>query len=161
MAKKKKKATKRKAAKKKAGKRKTTKRKTTKRKTTRKKAGKKKTTKKRVSKRKVSKKKSKKKKTTKRKTVKKKAKKRKTKRKPNPAFVKPLQPSSALAEVVGSAPIPRTLVLKKVWAYIKKNKLQDAKDRRNINPDAKLQGVLGKKSVSMFEMTKILNKHLS
>ena len=87
---------------------------------------------------------------------------KKTKRKPNAAFMKPMTPSAALAAVVGSKPMPRTEVTKKVWDYIKKNKLQDAKERRNINGDANLQKVFGgKKTVSMFEMAKHLNKHLS
>jgi len=83
-----------------------------------------------------------------------------SKRKPNAAFMKPLTPSSALAEVVGSSPLPRTQVVKKLWAYIKKNGLQDAKNRRNINADAKLKAVFGKGTVSMFEMTKLVSKHL-
>ena len=88
-------------------------------------------------------------------------KKMKTKRKPNPAFMKPMKISSALAEVVGSKPIPRTEVVKKLWQYIKKNKLQDKKNRRNINADANLKVVFGgKKTVSMFEMTKLVSKHL-
>ena len=86
----------------------------------------------------------------------------KAKRKPNAAFMKPMTPSAALAAVVGSKPIPRTEVTKKIWDYIKKNKLQDAKERRNINGDANLQKVFGgKKTVSMFEMAKHINKHLS
>lgn len=85
----------------------------------------------------------------------------KTKRKPNPAFMKPLQPSAALAAVIGTGPIPRTQVVKKLWAYIKKHNLQDAKNKRNINADAKLKTVFGKNTVSMFEMTKIVSKHLS
>ncbi len=85
----------------------------------------------------------------------------KTARKPNAAFMKPMQPDAILAEVVGSRPIPRTEVTKKLWAYIKKNGLQDAKNRRNINADAKLGPVFGgKKTVSMFEMTKLVSKHL-
>ncbi|MCC7405455.1 MAG: SWIB/MDM2 domain-containing protein [Bdellovibrionales bacterium] len=91
----------------------------------------------------------------------KKAAKAKTKRKPNPAFMKPLKPSNALAAVVGASPLPRTEVVKKLWAYIKRNNLQDTKNRRNINADDKLMGLFGKKTVSMFEMTKIVNKHLS
>lgn len=83
-----------------------------------------------------------------------------SKRKPNAAFMKPLTPSSALAEVVGSSPLPRTQVVKKLWAYIKKNGLQDSKNRRNINADAKLKSVFGKGTVSMFEMTKLVSKHL-
>jgi len=84
-----------------------------------------------------------------------------TKRKPNAAFMKPLKPSSQLAEIVGSSPLPRTQVVKKLWAYIKRNKLQDSKNRRNINADEKLRAVFaGKKTVSMFEMTKLVSKHL-
>jgi chromatin remodeling complex protein RSC6 len=91
-----------------------------------------------------------------------KAAKPKVKRKPNPAFMKPMTPSAALAAVVGSKPLPRTEVTKKVWDYIKKNKLQDAKERRNINGDANLQKVFGgKKTVSMFEMAKHINNNLS
>ena len=89
------------------------------------------------------------------------AKKAAAKRKPNAAFMKPVQPSDKLAEVVGSKPIPRTEVTKKLWAYIKKNKLQDAKKRTMINADDKLKAVFGgKKQVSMFEMTKLVSKHL-
>lgn len=83
-----------------------------------------------------------------------------TKRKPNAAFMKPLTPSAALAEVVGASPLPRTQVVKKLWMYIKKHKLQDAKNRRNINADTKLRAVFGKGTVSMFEMTKLVSKHL-
>ena len=90
----------------------------------------------------------------------KKAKKAAGKRKPNAAFMKPLTPSSALAEVIGSTPIPRTQVVKKLWAYIKKHDLQDSKNRRNINADAKLKPIFGKNTVSMFEMTKLVSKHL-
>lgn len=82
------------------------------------------------------------------------------KRKPNPSFMKPLTPSATLAAVVGSNPLPRTQVVKKLWDYIKKNKLQDAKNRRNINADDKLKPIFGKSVVSMFEMTKIVSKHL-
>ena len=90
------------------------------------------------------------------------AKKAKTKRTPNAAFMKPMNVSAILATVVGSKPIPRTEVVKKVWEYIKKNKLQDPKERRNINADANLQKVFGgKKTVSMFEMTKLINAQLS
>ena len=82
-------------------------------------------------------------------------------RKPNAAFMKPLQPDSILSEIVGSKPIPRTEVTKKVWAYIKKNNLQDKKNRRNINADDKLKPVFGGKGqVNMFEMTKLIAKHL-
>ena len=84
------------------------------------------------------------------------------KRKPNAAFMKELKPSEDLAQVVGNKPIPRTEVVKKLWAYIRKNGLQDAKEKRMINADDKLKPVFGgKKQVSMFEMTKLVNKHLS
>lgn len=84
------------------------------------------------------------------------------KRKPNAAFMKAMQPSAILAEVVGDKPIPRTEVVKKLWAYIKRNNLQDAKERRMINADDKLKAVFGgKRQVSMFEMTKLVNKQLS
>lgn len=94
------------------------------------------------------------------KVAKKATKKAASKRKPNAAFMKPLTPSPALAEIVGKAPLPRTQVVKKLWAYIKKNGLQDSKNKRNINADAKLKGVFGKGTVSMFEMTKLVSKHL-
>jgi upstream activation factor subunit UAF30 len=103
------------------------------------------------------------KKATKKKTVKKAAKKAapKKKRTPNAAFMKPMQPDEALAAVVGSSMIPRTEITKKLWQYIKRNGLQDAKVRRNINADDKLLKVFGgKKQVSMFEMTKLVNKHI-
>mgnify|MGYP000880102194 CR=1 FL=1 len=88
-------------------------------------------------------------------------KKAKTARKPNAAFMKALTPSAALAAVVGNSPLPRTEVVKKLWAYIKKNNLQDQKNRRNINADAKLKEVFGgKTTVSMFDMTKLVSKHL-
>jgi chromatin remodeling complex protein RSC6 len=84
-----------------------------------------------------------------------------TKRKPNAAFMKPLMPSAALAAVIGPAAQPRTEVTSKLWAYIKKNGLQDKVNRRNINADDKLKEVFGgKKTVSMFEMTKLVSKHL-
>ena len=83
------------------------------------------------------------------------------KRKANPAFMKPLTPSAALAEVVGSKALPRTEVVKKMWAYIKKNGLQDKKNKRMINSDAKLKPLFANKSqVSMFDMNKYLAKHL-
>ena len=82
------------------------------------------------------------------------------KRKPNAAFMKPMQPSAALGAVVGNSPMPRTEVTKKLWQYIKRNGLQDAKERRMINADDKMRAVLGKGRVSMFEMTKLVNKHL-
>lgn len=86
----------------------------------------------------------------------------KSKRKPNPEFMKPMNISEELAKVVGSKPLPRTQVVKKLWDYIKKNKLQDSKNKRNINADENLKAVFGgKKTVTMFEMTKLVNKHLS
>jgi chromatin remodeling complex protein RSC6 len=89
------------------------------------------------------------------------AKKPAAKRKPNAAFMKPVMPSSTLAAVVGSSPMPRTEVTSKLWAYIKKNNLQDKVNRRNINADDKLKAVFGGKgTVSMFEMTKLVSKHL-
>jgi upstream activation factor subunit UAF30 len=89
------------------------------------------------------------------------AKKAGAKRKPNAAFMKPMNPSASLGAVVGAKAMPRTEVTKKIWDYIKKNKLQDAKNRRMINADDKLKEVFGgKKQVSMFEMTKLVNKHL-
>lgn len=97
------------------------------------------------------------------KTVKKAAKKtaKKSARKPNAAFMAPLTPSPALAEVVGNKPIPRTQIIKKIWDYIKKNNLQDKKNRRNINADAKLKVVFGgKEQITMFELAKVVNKHV-
>ena len=97
----------------------------------------------------------------KKRTAKKTVKKAKAKRKPSAAFMKPMTPSAALAEVVGSKPLPRTEVTKKLWAHIKKNKLQDAKNRRVINADAALKVVFGGKSaVNMFDLTKLVSKHL-
>ena len=84
-----------------------------------------------------------------------------SKRKPNAAFMKAMQPSPQLSAVIGSSSMPRTEVTKKIWQYIKKNSLQDNKNRRMINSDEKLRDVFGgKKQVSMFEMTKLVNKHL-
>src|SRR6266404_2091016 len=89
------------------------------------------------------------------------AKKSGAKRKPNAAFMKAMTPSSVLAAVVGSMPLPRTEVTKKIWDYIKKNKLQDSINRRLINADEKLKQVFGgKRQVSMFEMTKLVSNHL-
>jgi upstream activation factor subunit UAF30 len=82
------------------------------------------------------------------------------KRTPNAGFMKPMTPSTMLAAVVGAMPLPRTEVVKKVWEYIKKNKLQDAINKRMINADEKLRKIFGKAQVSMFEMTKIINQHL-
>jgi len=85
----------------------------------------------------------------------------KKKRAPNPAFMRPMQPDETLGAVVGSGAMPRTEITKKLWAYIRKNGLQDAKERRMINADEKLGKVFGgKKQVSMFEMTKLVNKHI-
>ena len=85
----------------------------------------------------------------------------KTKRKPNAAFMKPVTPSATLAEVVGAKAIPRTEVTKKLWAYIKKNGLQDKKNKRMIKADDNLKAVFGgKATVNMFEMTKLVSKHL-
>ncbi|MBI4624539.1 MAG: SWIB/MDM2 domain-containing protein [Verrucomicrobia bacterium] len=87
---------------------------------------------------------------------------KKAARKPNAAFMKPVAPDAALGAVVGSAPLPRTELTKKLWAYIKKNGLQDKKVRTQINADDKLKVVFGgKKSVSMFEMTKLVSGHVS
>ena len=89
------------------------------------------------------------------------AKKPAAKRKPNAAFMKAMTPSAVLAAVIGATPMPRTEVTKKIWDYIKKNKLQDAINRRLINADEKLRAVFGgKKQVSMFEMTKLVSNHL-
>ena len=86
---------------------------------------------------------------------------KKAKRAPNPAFMKAMTPSAQLAPVVGSNPMPRTEVTKKLWQYIKKNNLRDAKNRRMINADDKLKPIFGGKGqVSMFDMTKLVNKHL-
>ena len=94
-------------------------------------------------------------------TRKKAAKRGGAKRKPNAAFMRPMQLDAALSAVVGSTPIPRTEVTKKLWQYIKRNGLQDAKERRMINADDKLRAVFnGKGKVSMFEMTKLVSKHM-
>jgi len=98
----------------------------------------------------------------KKKAMKKAPAKKKSKRKPNPAFMKPMTPSPALAAVIGPKPRPRSQVAKSIWDYIKKNKLQDSKNRRMINADANLKVVFGGRGqVSMFEMTKLVSKHLS
>lgn len=95
------------------------------------------------------------------KAKKKPAAKKKSARKPNAAFMAPLTPSSTLAEVVGSKAIPRTEIVKKIWAYIRKNNLQDKKNRRMINADAKLKPVFGGKGqISMFELAKAISKHV-
>ena len=91
----------------------------------------------------------------------KKSAKKAAKRTPNAAFMKAMTPSAQLGTVVGTAPLPRTEVTKKLWAYIKRKGLQDAKNRRQINADENLKPIFGgKSSVSMFEMTKLVNKHL-
>jgi upstream activation factor subunit UAF30 len=95
-------------------------------------------------------------------TARKSAKKSGKKRTPSAAFMKPMQPDAALGAVVGNNAIPRTEVTKKIWAYIKRNGLQDSKNRRAINADDKLRPVFGGKSqVTMFDMTKLVNRHLS
>ncbi|MGH6624037.1 MAG: SWIB/MDM2 domain-containing protein [Burkholderiaceae bacterium] len=86
--------------------------------------------------------------------------KKKVARKPNAAFMKPLMPTGPLAAIVGSTPMPRTEVTSKIWVYIKKNKLQDAVNRRMINADEKLRALFGKGQASMFELTKYVSKHL-
>jgi chromatin remodeling complex protein RSC6 len=86
--------------------------------------------------------------------------KKKVARKPNAAFMKPLMPSGPLAAIVGATPMPRTEVTSKIWAYIKKNKLQDAVNKRMINADDKLKALFGKAQASMFELTKYVSKHL-
>jgi chromatin remodeling complex protein RSC6 len=84
------------------------------------------------------------------------------KRSANPAFMKAMKPSEALAKIVGHEPLPRTEITKRLWEYIKKHNLQDAQNKRNINADQNLLAVFeGKNQVSMFEMTKLVNKHLS
>jgi flagellar biosynthesis GTPase FlhF len=184
----KKKAAKRKVTKRKATKRKSTKRKAAKRKTTRRKAAKKKkTTRRKTAKKRPKKRKAAKRKTTKRKAAKKRPKKKATrrkaakkrpkrkaakrkvakkkkrvKRKPSAAFMRPVQPDAALAAVVGSTPIPRTQITKKLWTYIKRRGLQDSKNRRMINADDNLRRVFnGRSQVSMFEMTKLVSRHVS
>ena len=84
----------------------------------------------------------------------------KSKRKPPATFMRPLTPSATLAAVIGASAVPRTQAIKKIWDYIKKNKLQDSKNRRNINADDKLKPFFGKTQVSMFELAKIVSKHL-
>ena len=91
----------------------------------------------------------------------KKATKKKSARKPNAAFMKPVTPDAALSAIVGAKPMPRTEITNKLWAYIKKNGLQDKKNKRNINADAPLKAVFaGKGTVNMFEMTKLVSKHV-
>jgi chromatin remodeling complex protein RSC6 len=85
---------------------------------------------------------------------------KKAARKPNAAFMKPLTPQGPLAAILGSVPMPRTEAISKIWAYIKKNKLQDAVNKRMINADEKLKELFGKAKADMFELTKLVNKHL-
>jgi upstream activation factor subunit UAF30 len=95
------------------------------------------------------------------KSAKKAAPKKKSARKPNAAFMAPLTPSAQLGEVIGAKPLPRTEIIKKIWDYIKKNGLQDKKNRRMINADGKLKAVFaGKDQISMFELAKVVNKHV-
>ena len=99
--------------------------------------------------------------TTKKAAGRKTAKKKKSSgRKPNAAFMAPVTPSAALSEVVGSRPLPRTELTKKLWAYIKKNNLQDATNRRMIKADDRLRPIFGKSQVDMFQMTSLVNKHV-
>jgi chromatin remodeling complex protein RSC6 len=86
--------------------------------------------------------------------------KKKSARKPNAAFMAPLTASPALVEVIGAKPLPRTEIVKKIWEYIKKNNLQDKKNRRMINADSKLKPLFGKDQISMFELAKVVNKHV-
>jgi chromatin remodeling complex protein RSC6 len=130
-------------------------------KATKKPAAKKSTAKKPAAKKPAAKKAPAKKAPAKKPAAKKAAKKPAAKRKPNAAFMKAMTPSAVLAAVIGSAPMPRTEVTKKIWDYIKKNKLQDAINRRLINADERLRAVFGGKGkVSMFEMTKLVSNHL-
>jgi chromatin remodeling complex protein RSC6 len=85
---------------------------------------------------------------------------KKSARKPNAAFMTPLTPSDKLAEVIGNKPAPRTEIVKKMWDYIKKNNLQDSKNKRMINADAKLKPIFGKDQVSMFDLAKIVNNNI-
>lgn len=126
-----------------------------------KRTAKRKTAKRRAKKRKPARRKATKRKTAKRKSTKKKAKRKKTKRKPNAAFMKPVTPDAHLAAVVGAKPLPRTELTKKLWAYIRRKGLQDKRNRRMINADANLKKVFnGRSQVSMFEMTKLVNRHV-
>ena len=157
----KKKVAKKKVAKKKVAKKKAApKRKAAKKKVAKKKAAKK-APKKKVAKKKAAKK-APKKKAAKKKAAKKKGAKKKIKRKPNPSFMRPLNPDAALGAIVGNKALPRTEVVKKLWNYIKRKNLQDTQNRRMINADNNLREVFdGKKQVSMFEMTKLVSRHLS
>jgi chromatin remodeling complex protein RSC6 len=86
--------------------------------------------------------------------------KKKSARKPNAAFMAPLTASPVLAEVIGNKPLPRTEIVKKIWDYIRKNNLQDKKDRKMINADTKLRPLFGKDQISMFELAKVVSKHV-
>jgi chromatin remodeling complex protein RSC6 len=92
--------------------------------------------------------------------AKKAAPKKKSARKPNAAFMAPLNATPALAEVIGSKPMPRTEIIKKIWEYIKKNNLQDNKNKRMINSDGKLRSLFGKDQISMFDLAKIVNNNV-
>ena len=148
-------------AKKKAAKKAPAKKKVAKKTPAKKAPAKKKAAKKAPAKKAPAKKKAAKKAPAKKAPAKKKAAKQKAKRKPNPSFMKPVQPNATLGAIVGNKPLPRTQVTKKMWAYIKKNNLQDTQNRSMINADDKLKAIFGgKKQVSMFEMTKLVNKHM-
>ena len=120
----------------------------------------KKATAKKATKKKAAPKKATAKKTVKKAAPKKATAKKKVARKPNAAFMKPLMPTGPLAAIIGSTPMPRTEVTSQIWKYIKKNKLQDAVNRRMINADEKLKALFGKAQASMFELTKFVSKHL-
>jgi len=120
----------------------------------------KKATAKKATKKKAAPKKATAKKTVKKAAPKKATAKKKVARKPNAAFMRPLMPSGPLAAIIGSTPMPRTEVTSQIWKYIKKNKLQDAVNRRMINADDKLKALFGKAQASMFELTKFVSKHL-
>ncbi|MGE5339769.1 MAG: SWIB/MDM2 domain-containing protein [Gemmatimonadota bacterium] len=120
----------------------------------------KKATAKKATKKKAAPKKATTKKVAKKAAPKKAAPKKKAARKPNAAFMKPLMPTGPLAAIIGSAPMPRTEVTSQIWKYIKKNKLQDAVNKRMINADEKLRALFGKAQASMFELTKFVSKHL-
>lgn len=109
---------------------------------------------------KAAKKKAAKKAAPKKKVAKKAAPKKKSARKPNAAFMAALNPSTTLAEVIGNKPMPRTEIVKKIWDYIKKNNLQDKKNRRMINADGKLRPLFAKDQISMFDLAKIVSKHV-
>jgi upstream activation factor subunit UAF30 len=116
--------------------------------------------KKAAAKKKTSAKKAAPKKAAKKAAPKKKAAKKKTARKPNAAFMRALTPSAQLADVIGNNARPRTEIVKKIWDYIKKNGLQDKKNKRMINADAKLRGLFGKDQISMFDLAKVVSKHV-